>query len=132
MAQVEWDDLKTEAREMHRIESRSIGIRRQRMVCQNRKWIKRSGTSYGQRGGRCAKSRVDELVWGRQRVVCQNRTNGLRGVVRVVGRGQGDGPNQGSIIGIGGHKMVFQNRRMDQKEWDELWAEAREMGRIEG
>ena len=26
--------------------------------------------SYGQRLGRCAEPRIDELVWGRQRVVC--------------------------------------------------------------
>ena len=38
---------------------------------------------------------------------------------------------EGRLIGMGETKMVCQNRKMDQEEWDEIWAEAREMGCIE-
>ena len=42
-------------------------------MSEHKNGLKRSGTSYGQRPGRWAETKVDELVWGRQRMVCQDR-----------------------------------------------------------
>ena len=38
---------------------------------------------------------------------------------------------EGRFIGIGETKMV-KTEKMDQEEWDEIWAEARVIRRIEG
>ena len=39
---------------------------RQKWYVKTEKWIKRSGTKYGQRPGRWAVSSIDELVWERK------------------------------------------------------------------
>ena len=43
-----------------------MGIGETKMV-KTEKWIKRSGTKYGQRPGRWAVSSIDEMVWGSQK-----------------------------------------------------------------
>ena len=49
-----------------------------------------------------------------------------------MGRGQGDMPNRKSMNWYGGRqRKVCQNRKMDEEEWDDLWADARDMRLIE-
>ena len=49
---------------------------------------------------------------------------------RFMGRGQGDGPNRGSMNLNGLQNNGMSQRKVNQEEWSELWAEARERRRI--
>ena len=105
------------------------------MVCQNIKMVQKVWHKLWAEAREMAEPGVDELVWGRQRMVRQNikmvqkEWHKFWAEAREMGREEGDelwaevremDRIEGRLNSMGETKMVCQNRKMDQEEWDEI------------
>ena len=78
------------------------------MVCQNRKVDQEEWDELWAEVSRWAES--GSMIWyggGRAKNGMSKHKNGSRGVERVLGRGQGDAPDRGSMNWYGGDKELY-------------------------